>query len=289
MLIHRTPLLIAALLAVTSAASADPTSAPRSSPGPSCGRTSSSCATRSRRRIPGLYRFTPKANMDRIFDAAEKRIDRPMDGWEFYRLTAPVVASIHCGHTRIEIPETLQTELNTTRRLLPMVVRVLGGRAFVYRDLSNAAGVMAGRELLAVNGVQTRLILDSLYAVIPSDGFGRTLQPRSIDNFRFAGLLERVYGLRRRVRRRHRRWRGWQAVDDPTRRARRFPSCKSSSPSATRTAPRATASSSCSTTAASRGSSCAASAARWTTRRSSTCARSFRTRSRRCKRTTRSR
>ena len=194
MLIRPMLLLTAAALTVASLAAADPQPAPRSSPAEL--REDFEIMRHALEEAhPGLYRYTPKPTMDRIFDAAEKRIDRPMDGWEFYRLTAPVIASIHCGHTRIEIPETLQTELNTTRRLLPMVVRVLGGRAWVYRDLSNPAGVMAGRELLAVNGVQTRLILDSLFASIPSDGFGRTLQPRTIDNFRFAGLLERVYGF----------------------------------------------------------------------------------------------
>ena len=39
----------------------------------------------------GIYRYTPKIEMDRAFDAAFQRIVRPMSALEFYRLLAPVV------------------------------------------------------------------------------------------------------------------------------------------------------------------------------------------------------
>ena len=48
---------------------------------------------------PGIYRYTPKAELDSVFDATAARLDRPMTALEFYRVLAPVVAALKCGHT----------------------------------------------------------------------------------------------------------------------------------------------------------------------------------------------
>jgi len=52
----------------------------------------------------GIYRYTPKAELDSAFDDAAKRLDRPMTPLEFYRVLAPVVARIKCGHTSVNPP-----------------------------------------------------------------------------------------------------------------------------------------------------------------------------------------
>ena len=144
---------------------------------------------------PGLYRYTPKPQLDRVFADAERKLDHPMTAWEFYGVLAPVVASFHCGHSRVEIPDTLLQELNSTRRLLPLHVRVLDGKVWVLRDLANDDERCAGRELLSVNGVPAARLLATMFAAISQDGFGETLRPQSLRSFRFAGLLERLYGF----------------------------------------------------------------------------------------------
>src|SRR2546430_7098451 len=43
---------------------------------------------------PGLYRYTRKVEMDRIFGEAEKSLNHSMDFYEFYRVMALPVAAI---------------------------------------------------------------------------------------------------------------------------------------------------------------------------------------------------
>ncbi len=144
---------------------------------------------------PGLNRFTPKPAMDRVFAAAEKHLDRPMSARELYRVLAPVVAAIHCGHSRVEVPDTLVRELNTTRRLLPLQVRVLDGRVWVFRDLATDDERYAGCELASVNGHPAARLLATILMATPTDGFGQTRGPQTLRGFRFAGMLERIYGF----------------------------------------------------------------------------------------------
>lgn len=118
----------------------------------------------------GIYRYTSKAEMDRTFDRAFRRIDRPMTDLEFWRLIAPVVAHIKCGHTYIWFPNTLQTQFETNTPFFPLAVRVLGKRAYVYQDCANAGSGFEGAELLSINGRPMKSILEQLRSVITGDG-----------------------------------------------------------------------------------------------------------------------
>jgi hypothetical protein len=72
----------------------------------------------------GLYRYTKKAELDRIFDEAENSLDHPMDFYEFYRVMVPTIAAIKCGHTNVSRSPDVREE---TERLLwlPFDVKVL--------------------------------------------------------------------------------------------------------------------------------------------------------------------
>ena len=118
----------------------------------------------------GIYRYTSKPDMDRTFDRAYRKIDHPMTDLEFWRLTAPVVAHIKCGHTFLWFPKALQSQFKTTMPLFPLEVRVLGGRAYVYQDCSNAGSPLEGSELLSINGMPLKTVLGRLNAVITGDG-----------------------------------------------------------------------------------------------------------------------
>src|SRR4051794_15030974 len=82
---------------------------------------------------PGVYRYRSKPEMDRIFDAAAARLNEPMTALKFYRVAAPVVGAIKCGHTSLALPRELQRDI-VAKPILPIEVRVIGGKVFVFRD-----------------------------------------------------------------------------------------------------------------------------------------------------------
>jgi hypothetical protein len=66
----------------------------------------------------GLYRYTKKAELDRIFDETEKSLDHPMDFYEFYSVMALPIAAIKCGHTDVNLSPEIQKELKACRYFL---------------------------------------------------------------------------------------------------------------------------------------------------------------------------
>ncbi len=143
----------------------------------------------------GIYRYTSKQEMDRTFDRGYRKIDRPMTDLEFWRLTAPVVAHIKCGHTGIWVPNSLRTQLQTTIPLLPLEVRDIGDHVYVYHDFSHPGSAVEGGELLSINGVPVRRLLKKLGAVITGDGNSPTAKSWFIGFRRVFGIYIYYFGI----------------------------------------------------------------------------------------------
>jgi hypothetical protein len=139
---------------------------------------------------PGIYRYTPKAELDKRFDQVEGSLDRPMDVYEFYRIVAPAVALLKCGHTGVRV----NPDVDKGKPALPLAVRVLDGRLYVLRDASNDKGTLAGKEIRAINDVRVETILQRMLAATSGDGDVQTSRLRRLCA-NFASNLIDLLGL----------------------------------------------------------------------------------------------
>jgi hypothetical protein len=142
----------------------------------------------------GINRYTPKRELDLIFDRAEKSLDHPMTGVEFYRLVAPVVAAVKCGHTAVRLPDALQTGPDSQTLILPLQVKVLGGKVYVLRDLSDDKDALAGSEIRSINGVPADVILATMIKATPGDGDVQSSYTVSFLNSRNKELVRVIPG-----------------------------------------------------------------------------------------------
>lgn len=140
-----------------------------------------------------LYRSTKKADLDRIFDEAEKSLDHPMDFYEFYRVMAPTIAAIKCGHTGVGMPPDVRAE---TEGLpwLPFDVKVLQAKAYILRDYAKG-GTLAGKEIQSINRVPAARIISTMLAASMKDGDALTTRQRDISGW-FGWNLITLLGLR---------------------------------------------------------------------------------------------
>lgn len=141
----------------------------------------------------GLYRHTKKADLDRIFDEIEKSLDHPMDIYEFYRVMAPAIAAIKCGHTGLSSSPELEEELERLPRI-PFDVKVLDSHTYVFRDYVKG-GPLAGKEIQSINRVPAGQILSTMLASSMKDGDTETTRQGDIGGD-FGLNLIRSLGLR---------------------------------------------------------------------------------------------
>ncbi|MBX9601106.1 MAG: hypothetical protein K2X35_08880 [Bryobacteraceae bacterium] len=120
---------------------------------------------------PGVYRYSTKQQIDRAFAEAERKLIRPMSALEFYRVLAPAVAEVKCGHTNTGLPVEVEKDLRSRTKLAPFDIDIIGGKAYVIRDYSDRG--IEGAELLSINGQKMPELLETMIAAASTDGESR--------------------------------------------------------------------------------------------------------------------
>ncbi len=143
----------------------------------------------------GIYRYTPKEQLDRMFEQAAGQLNRPMEAIAFQRILAPVVAALRCGHTTVLPSAALRAELEQAL-LMPLEVKLVGGRVFIWRG-AGSDNSLAGREIVSINGVTIDTIVARLTAAAPGDGFIATARAQRVAR-RFSEELYAQFGMQGR-------------------------------------------------------------------------------------------
>jgi C-terminal processing protease CtpA/Prc len=141
----------------------------------------------------GLDRYTPKATLKRTFDDAMAGLKAPLTEFEFYLRLLPLIAEIKDGHTRALLSEAAEGFLEAEPVAFPFGLRFLGGKAYVFRNLSEDRSVREGAELLTVNGMAVTEVLSELLLLIPNDAGIETRKLRQLES---PAVFGRLFALR---------------------------------------------------------------------------------------------
>ena len=142
---------------------------------------------------PGLYRYTSKTDLDRLFAHARSQLNNRMTAVEFYRLLAPVIAQIRCGHTILRPAPTLEGELFGGDKIFPFGVRIRSGKVHIFDDFATPNKSLAGAEVLSINGVSTSKILAVMLAATSGDGNIVTGKANLIGRGRGGGFFRALF------------------------------------------------------------------------------------------------
>lgn len=143
----------------------------------------------------GLYRYSSKAEIDRLFEVTAEQITGPLTEFGFLRLLAPVVAGINDGHTWLSPSEGLQNLFENRPLLLPFKLRFLGGKGHVLRDYTSDGTLVLGSELTHINGKPLSDIVHAALPMLPSDGRIETSKYKQLeDEWTFGQVFALSYG-----------------------------------------------------------------------------------------------
>jgi hypothetical protein len=144
----------------------------------------------------GIYRYSTKSQMDEVFETAERAIDAPMTELEFYRLLAPVVASLNDGHTGLTGSHELERQFSQEPVIFPFKIAYHAGEAFLHRNYSDNADIEMGGKVLSINGRSMGDVLAAILPMLPSDGTVETSKYRRLERTnQFGDTYGRVFGI----------------------------------------------------------------------------------------------
>src|SRR5262245_47058899 len=143
----------------------------------------------------GLYRYSSKTEIDRLFEVAAGQISGPMTELEFLRVLAPVVAAARDGHTWLGPSRALERQLRSRPLLLPLKLRFLRARGYVLRGYTRDEPLVLGSELTQINGKPLAEIVAAALPMLSADGRIDTWKYKQLeDETTFGWLLALLYG-----------------------------------------------------------------------------------------------
>lgn len=129
---------------------------------------------------PALYLYYTQEIFNGFFDEAYASIDRPMTEAQFYKLLAPIVSKVKCGHTFIDFSDSYK-EQERKAKFFPLGVTFLNGKAYIYQNYSHRTNIILGTRIISINGVPISTILMKLSDGISTDGNITTSKYRKIN------------------------------------------------------------------------------------------------------------
>ncbi|UOQ52038.1 S41 family peptidase [Hymenobacter cellulosivorans] len=136
---------------------------------------------------PGVYRYTPKARFDALFDSVYGRLQAPLSEQAYYAMLTPLMVQLRCGHTKFIPAQRDDKYPYHTSQLFPLRLHLLGGRAYALYAYDGRNIVPPGAEILQINGRPVGDILTGLLPYVSfADGATTTAKWLELDAF-FAG------------------------------------------------------------------------------------------------------
>lgn len=118
----------------------------------------------------GLYRYSTKAQMDRVFDTERAKLTKEMSSPDFLLILSETAAQIRCGHTGITPDEAVQKAMPSVPKF-PFRVRLEGGKLFVFaNETSDNQTITPGMEIIEINGRKPAEVINRIMAIMPGDG-----------------------------------------------------------------------------------------------------------------------
>ena len=113
---------------------------------------------------PNIYYSTPKNEFQLEVENIKSKIDQGISKIDFYLSINAMVAKINDAHTGVELPvdEFLYQLEHNNKRVFPIQVKIIDTTLYVIEDFSREKQIEYGAEILSINGLSSRNIIDSL-------------------------------------------------------------------------------------------------------------------------------
>ena len=139
---------------------------------------------------PAPYQFTGKEAFEKFYSEQLEKINRPMNLGEYFLIAAPLVESLHCGHTWISLPDDFWSSEEIV--FLPLGLIFSGNKA--YSAISgNSGAIPDGSEIISVNNIPVSDIIESTKHLVNSDAKSGTGK-LAIFGYSFPDLFAIQYG-----------------------------------------------------------------------------------------------
>ena len=147
---------------------------------------------------PALYEYAGRDEMDSVFERGLDAVEDSMTESRFaYRVIAPVLSRIRCGHTSLSLSDRYTRAMRGIRLpSFPLHVKTWGDTMVVTRVLGNRDSTVGKGDLLkSVDGLGPARLRAVMSSYLSADGFNETLNEVRLSTA-FPYYHRNIFGLR---------------------------------------------------------------------------------------------
>lgn len=150
---------------------------------------------------PNLYWYISKEKLDFKFDSLQKSIKAPMTSFNFYKNLSKVTGAIGQGHFYI-FPNTQRYSKERIKAVnkkgsglfSQFNHLVFDDKLFVINNIYKNKSFKSGDEIVAINNVKVKDLLDEYKTLFTSDGYNKTFFPHNLTR-KFSTYYANQYGI----------------------------------------------------------------------------------------------
>jgi hypothetical protein len=152
------------------------------------------------KKHPSLYWYTSKDSMDFFFKKYYQAISDSMTEQQFtWRVLAPMVSKIHCGHTSVGSSRKYRKWFfGKSQASFPLYLKVWGDSMAVIANLDAKDSVFKkGTLITSINAVNNHNLISKILEYLPEDGYANNINYIKLSG-NFPYYHRNIFGLSKR-------------------------------------------------------------------------------------------
>jgi hypothetical protein len=138
-----------------------------------------------------FHYYTPKEEMDSVFDANYKKLNDSLPITEFYKLLTPVTSRTGNGHTNVWMPGSFWRAGND--KFFPYIIKIINDKVFIDGSYNKKANLPRSTVIHSINGRPIKSIIHEMLENYSSEGMRIQGKMGSVQR-RFAMIYLRRFG-----------------------------------------------------------------------------------------------
>lgn len=149
------------------------------------------------KKHPSLYWYTPKDSMDIYFNKGYQEINDSMTELQFgWKILAPVISKIHCGHTGFGMSKGWNKFIRNKRMpSFPLYLKAWNDTMVVAANLNRKDSILKkGMIITSINGVENKELINKMFSYLSEDGYSSNVKYQRISTS-FPYFHRNIFGL----------------------------------------------------------------------------------------------
>ncbi|MBW6481758.1 MAG: hypothetical protein K0B10_01735 [Vicingaceae bacterium] len=123
---------------------------------------------------PSVYNYITTDSLENYITKTTAKLNDSLTESEFHIIVREFLMQIRCGHTVAKPSEEWYSYHKSNPKLLPFEIFLFNDSVFIKTSLTENTDLQQGIELISIDNIPIKTIIDQMKSIQPRDGFSES-------------------------------------------------------------------------------------------------------------------